>query len=326
MSANPIATYTGGFRIPRSRPLEWLLLGAVVTGVGYLTGTFRVPQTEVAYVTRFGKVVNPSAGPIGPGLHMKLPLIDSVDMLSISTDTLVLPEMVAFTKDTQQITMRLGLTYRIPETAAYHLLYEVGKTGNVDIVHNIQSIAQDRARAVIGKHDVQQVGGGEREQILNEIKAVVSTDLARLFRIEISDVQIPTLAFGATYQKAVDQATTARAEKTKAEIDRQRAEITAQSVRIAAEGEANAARVKAQGEADAALARARANAEATRLKGEADAAAARIRIEAAGGIDAFVRQLQAQAAQNWKGDVPQVSAGAGSGTSIPIVVPIDAKH
>jgi hypothetical protein len=52
-------------------------------------------------------------------------------------------------------------------------------------------------------------------------------------------------------------------------------------------------------------------AEATKLRGEADAAAMRVKIEAAGGVDGYTRQLQAQAALNWKGTLPQI-IGVGS--------------
>jgi len=47
---------------------------------------FAVPQTDVAYVKRFGKVVNTSQGPLQPGLHLKLPFVDEPDLIRITTD------------------------------------------------------------------------------------------------------------------------------------------------------------------------------------------------------------------------------------------------
>jgi len=60
--------------------------------------------------------------------------------------------------------------------------------------------------------------------------------------------------------------------------------------------------------------------EATKLRGEADAAAIRVKIEAAGGVEGYTRQLQAQAALNWKGGLPQIM-GAGS-TQFPLILPL----
>ena len=72
--------------------------------------------------------------------------------------------------------------------------------------------------------------------------------------------------------------------------------------------------------ARAQLAQAKAEAEATKLRGEADAAAMRVKIEAAGGVDGYTRQLQAQAALNWKGDVPRIMAGGNA--QLPVILPM----
>ena len=70
--------------------------------------------------------------------------------------------------------------------------------------------------------------------------------------------------------------------------------------------------------------KAKAQAEATRLRGEAEAAATRARIEAAGSAENYIRQIDAQAKLQWKGDVPQfvVGGGAGNAPSMPLIVPL----
>ena len=80
-------------------------------------------QTDVAFVTQFGRVVNPAAGPVGPGLHFKLPLIQHADRLRTTRDTDELGLVDALTKDTQAISFRVSVTTTIPRDAAYHLLY-----------------------------------------------------------------------------------------------------------------------------------------------------------------------------------------------------------
>jgi hypothetical protein len=76
-------------------------------------------------------------------------------------------------------------------------------------------------------------------------------------------------------------------------------------------------------ERGAQLAQAKAEAEATKLRGDADAAALRVKIDAAGGVDGYTRQLQAQAALNWKGNVPHIMAGGSA--QLPMIVPLQVE-
>jgi len=301
-----------------------LLLGVSAIAVVVIANGswFRVRQNEVAYVARFGKVVNSQAGPLQPGLHFKLPLVDEADTISVSTDTIKMPAMKAFTRDTQEVTLQVSLTYNVPPSSAYHLLYEVGRAGNIDIAHNLESVANDRVRSIVSRRDVTELAGEGRERIMDEIKAVIATELKRLFKVEVQDVQIPALDFSAQYKEAVNRATLARAQRVQAEQDRERAKIEA--VIVKAKGEADSQYARAEGLARAQLTQARAEAEATKLRGEADATAIRAKIEAAGGVDGYTRQLQAQAASNWKGNLPQI-IGAG-GSQFPIVLPLQLEE
>ena len=295
-----------------------IAIAAAATIIG--GSLFRVRQNEVAYVTRFGQVMNPQAGPLQPGLHVKVPLADEADTISVSTDTIKMPVMKVFTRDTQEVTLQLALTYHVPPAAAYHLLYEVGRAGNIDIAHNLESVANDRVRSIVSRRDVTDLAGEGREKIIDEIKTVIASELKRMFRVEVQDVQIPTLDFSAQYKEAVNRATLARAQRFQTEQDRERAKVEAEIVVVKARGEAEQQVTRAEGAARAQLVQARADAEATTLRGAADATAMRAKIEAAGGVDGYTRQLQAQAALNWKGTLPQVM-GAGSG-QIPLIMPL----
>ena len=299
-----------------------LLLGIFLFALIALAslGWFRVQQNEVAYVTRFGLVVNPKAGPLGPGLHFKIPLADVADTISVSTDTMTMPAMKVFTRDTQEVSLQLSLTYNIPPAAAYHLLYEVGRAGNIDISQNLEAVTNDRVRSVVSRRDVTDLAGEGRERIIDEIKTVVAAELKRLFNVDVQDVQIPVLDFSAQYKDAVNRATLARAQRVQSEQERERAKVDAETLVVKAKGEADSQYAKAEGMARAQLAQARAEAEATKLRGEAEATAIRVKIEAAGGVDGYARQLQAQAALNWKGDVPQIT-GTG-GTQFPVILPL----
>jgi modulator of FtsH protease HflC len=311
------------YPVPSPRALaRAILLGASVLALLALArgSTFRVPQNEVAFVSRFGQVMSPQAGPLKPGLHFKMPFADAADSISVSTDTVKIPAMKAFTRDTQEVTLQLSLTYNIPPASAYFLLYEVGRSGNVDITHNLDAIANDRVRSIVSRRDMTELAGEGRERVIDEIKTVIAAELKRIFRVNVQDVQIPTLDFSPQYKEAVNRATLARAQRVQAEQDRERAKIDAETNNVKAKGDADSAYTRAEGAARSQVVQAKAEAEGVKLRGDADATAARAKIEAAGGVDGYARQLQAQAALNWKGSLPQVM-GAGSG-QMPIIMPL----
>ena len=297
---------------------------------------FIVPQTDVAFVTRFGKVIDPQAGPVGSGLNFKLPFIDNPDRLRITTDTFELPEKKAFTRDTQEITLRVGVTYRIPTTAAYHLLYEIGKAGNIDIHSNIILLSNEVVREVLSKHSVTEIAGEQRENVVGEIKVKLGEVLARLLLIEVSGVQLNSLDFSAQFKEATNQATLARSKAITAQQDADRAKIEAVTrvtqakaeadAQVArAEGQARAQITQAKAEAEGSLLKAKADGDATRLRGEGEAQATRARIDATGGMDNYVRQMEAQAKLRWTGQVPQYMLGGAGGpgsATIPIILPM----
>ncbi len=329
---------------------RWIIPAVVgVAAIAVLGGSyFVVPQTDIAFVKRFGKVVDPQRGPLQPGLHFKLPLVDEPDLIRITTDTFELPEKKAFTRDTQEITLRVGVTFRVPTTAAYHLLYEIGKAGNVDIHSNIILLSNEVVREVLSKHSVTEIAGEQRETVVSEIKSKLTDVLASILHIEVSAVQINSLDFSPQYKDAVNQATLARTKTVTAQQDAERAKVEAQTrvTQAQAEADAQAARADGQGraqftqaqaeangnlararaEAEGNLLKAKADAEALRLRGEGEAAATRARIDAAGGAENYIRQIDAQSKLRWNGQVPQfVLGGAGTNApAMPIILPLQA--
>jgi len=327
---------------------RWIIPAAgLFAAIFFLSGSyFVVPQTDVAFVRRFGKVLNPQEGPLQPGLHLKLPLIDEDDLIAITTDTFELLEKKAFTRDTQELTLKVGVTYRVPTSAAYHLLYEIGKAGNIDIHSNVILLSNEVVREVLSKHNITEIAGEQRETVVAEIKRKLSEVLASILRIEISSVQINSLDFSPQYKDAINQASLARTKTVAAQQDAERAKVEAQTRVTQAQAEADAQAARAEGqaraqltqaqaepngnlararaEAEGNLAKAKAEAEALRLRGEGEAAATRARVDAAGGVENYIRQIDAQSKLRWKGDVPQfvVGAAGASTPAMPIIVPM----
>src|SRR5262249_45039520 len=94
-------------------------LAVMLIGFGILlmlvAGSYVIVQpTEMAGKRRLGQVV--SDLPLGPGLHLKLPLLDTIDKLQVSLETYRIDRLSVNTIDNQPIVVAVGLTYRIPST------------------------------------------------------------------------------------------------------------------------------------------------------------------------------------------------------------------
>ena len=288
------------------------LVGLGVAGVVALfvadQSYFTVGQNERAFVREFGRVQNVATGPIGPGLHFKSPFFTEVDRMPVSIDVMDLGNMETFTRDAQKITMHVTVTTQVPDAAVYHLLYEVGRAGNLDLERNYQTIIADRLRTVIGRHDINEVAGAQRQQIIDEARAVLSRDLSDLFGIKVDSVQTALVGMPDSYAAAIEAAMQARTQRQSAEQNQARAAIEAETAKVTAAGQANAAIEQARGESQSKLLQASADAQATRLRGQAEADAAQALAKA---LATNANLVALRTAERWNGQLPQnIYAGA----------------
>jgi len=249
---------------------------------------YTVDPTDVAEVRRLGTVVTPQ--PVGPGLHFKLPLIDRVDRLRVSLDTLPISNLTVYTVDNQSVGLGLTMTYRIPKSAVYHLLYEVGGTGNVDIHTNIIPVVSDRALRVFAKRNTVKISA-EREDIANEMKASIAERVHEIFGVEVVDLQISSIGYSPTFVASVEAA-------VKAKNDAIAAENNVNRIRY--EGEQ--AKVRAEAQAVAAVTAAEAEKKVKVLQADADAYAIGARGDALKKNPALIEMT---IAEKWDGKLPQ---------------------
>jgi regulator of protease activity HflC (stomatin/prohibitin superfamily) len=165
--------------------------------------------------------------PLGPGLHLKLPFVEEVDKLQTSLETYKLDRLTVNTVDNQPITVAVGLTYRIPANAVLKLLYEVGRAGNVDVADNFQRIIADRTAKIFAQQST-------------ALKALLSTDLGRLYGIEVVDFQIAGITYSDSFRASVEAAVKAKNEAVAAENTVNRIRFEAQQAVARANGEAAA--------------------------------------------------------------------------------------
>lgn len=249
---------------------------------------YTVDPTDVAAVRRLGTVV--SAQPVGPGLHFKLPLIDHVDRLRVSLDTLPINNLTVYTVDNQSVGLGITLTYRIPRKAVFHLLYEVGGSGNVDIHSNIIPVVSDRALRVFAKRNTVKISA-EREEIANEMKMSIAEKVSEIFGVEVIDLQISAIGYSPTFVASVEAAVKAKNDAIAAENNVNRIRYEGEQAKVRAEAQAIAAVTAAEAEKKVKL-----------LQADADAYAIGARGDALKRNPALIEMTMAE---KWDGKLPQ---------------------
>jgi regulator of protease activity HflC (stomatin/prohibitin superfamily) len=288
------------------------IAGGILVLLALLAGSFVIVQpTEMAGKRRLGQVVVDQ--PLGPGLHVKLPLIDEIDRLQVSLETYKLDHLTVNTVDNQPINLAVGLTYRIPAAAVLKLLYEVGRAGNVDIADNFQRIIADRTAKIFAQQNTTTISEN-RERLSTALKTLLGTDLGRLYGIEVIDFQIAGITYSDSFRASVEAAVKAKNEAVAAENTVNRIRFEAQQAVARANGEAEAKLRIAEADRQAAILAAQGKAEAIRLEGDSRANVLRLYADLLHGNPSVVDLVKAD---RWNGTLPQTLL-EGSG-AVPLI-------
>lgn len=172
-----------GFHLKFWHILIIVLLGIVVISPPW----FIVQPSEMAGLRRLGKVINTK--PIQPGFYLKIPWLDMHDTLQVSLTPFQISDLPIFTLDNQWINISVGISFTVPEKSVFKLLYEVGRSGGFDIEQNIRPVISESTMMVFSKYPAEKLTI-EREQVVQDLEARLSSDLQRIFGINITDVQI----------------------------------------------------------------------------------------------------------------------------------------
>jgi regulator of protease activity HflC (stomatin/prohibitin superfamily) len=301
------------------RMIKLVVAVAVVAVVGgALAGSFYTVQpTEMAGVRRLGTVL--TSEPVGPGLHIKMPWIDTVDTIQTSLNTFQLNNLTVYTIDNHAVSVGIGLSYRIPPAAVLKLLYNVGRTGNVDINENIRPVLADRVLRVFSTQNTVNISAN-REQIAAAIRKDVTDALGSIFGLEITDLQLSSITYSPSFQASVEAAVQAKNDAIRAENTVAKVRYEGEQAKVQAEAQAAARIAQANGEAESAIVQARAQRQAAILRAEGDSQAATLTGEAQAHV---IQQIGAAVAANpsvvtyeqahrWNGQMPATVLGGGS--------------
>jgi membrane protease subunit HflC len=263
--------------------LAFLLFLLIAAGAAVYASAFIVHQNEQALVLEFGK---PKRVVQAPGLHWKLPLVETVDIfdkriLDIDTTT---QEVTA--SDQKRLLVDAFARYKIVDPLKFYqtLRYEAA------VRSRLGPIVESALRRALGGATFQDLVRDKREALMKQIAANVN-DEGRDFGLEVVDVRIKRADLPEQNLKSV--------------FDRMRAERQREAAEFRAQGTGEASRIKATADREVTVIKAEATRKGEELRGQGEAERNKIFAEAFGrdpDFFAFYRSMQAYEAGLKPGD------------------------
>ena len=277
-----------GEKLDKALPVFLKALPVLLLLWGLMDAFYSVNQGDRALVLRFGKVVDVA----DPGLHFKLPLVDSVEIISVRTRKTT-HRLAVYSKDIQSAEVLLSLNYSLDAAAVNDIYTKYGVDYEARVI-TPQIMA--KAKDVFGQYNAVEI-----VQSRERLTAKVADELQRQFAdtgIRIESVQVENIDYSDEYERSVEERMRAEVEVAKVRQNLEREKLNADMIRT-----------KAQGQADAQIMAAKAEAEAIKLRGEAEATAIKARSEALAQNQSLIHLIQAE---KWDGKLPQTMVPGGA--------------
>lgn len=231
------------------RKSGWVILAGIVFLILFFNSWFVVPPANVAFTRWLGGTVM-QRQPLESGLHFKLPFMETVDQMQISQSVYTLPQMQVYTNDNQLVAIAVSVIYKIPPSDTYHMLYDVGRAGAVDVNDTVLPVVRNDAQAVFARYNTLTISD-RRAQIADAMQAAISADLQRLFGIDVINVQLTGIRYSDAFTQSVEAAMAAKAAAVRAENQVLQKQYEGQQAVVLAEAQAKAKIAAAEGEAKA---------------------------------------------------------------------------
>lgn len=236
-----------------------LLVGALIVLVVASLTLYTVDQRKNALVLQLGEIVSVKSQ---PGLYVKAPLVQNVIFVDRRVRTLDTPDSdLIITSEKINMLVDSFVKWRVLDPKQYYVSVRADERA---AEARLLQLVRDGLRAEFNKRTVDDVVSGQREQVMESLRANVDRE-ARALGIQVVDVRLKRVDYSekvadSVYEQmrqervrvANERRSTGAAEKEKiqADADKQRQIIISEAYRdaqrIKGEGDAKAAAIYAQ--------------------------------------------------------------------------------
>jgi regulator of protease activity HflC (stomatin/prohibitin superfamily) len=276
-----------------SIPVKTIIF-AVVSLILLMGSIYTVNEGHIGIVKRFSEAKEQ----VNPGLHFKVPFIDSVEEIEVRTRKNE-EKMASSTKEQMPVTVSVSVNWTVDKTAALELFRQYGGLSQFEsriLDPRFRSATKD----VIPRFDAEKLIQ-DRASAIQAIEANLIEEM-KDFPVTVDNIQIENIQLPAKYLTSIE---TKQTEKNLAAAEEHK--LARQN--LEAQRDVNTAKAKADGIKLVAIA----EAESIRIKGLAEAEAITAKAKALGDNPLIVKLTEAQ---NWDGKLPTTILG---GQNMPII-------
>ena len=253
-----------------------LLLPIVVVIVFlYATATFQVAEYQEGIKFRLGEIVETD---FEPGLHFKLPFVNTVRLFDTRILSLSTPPERFLTSEKKNLIVDYYIKWRITDPSDFYRA-----TGGREAVaeSRLNQIVKDSMKSQLSSRTIAEVVSGDRDLFMRNVIGTTNEDISGL-GLEIVDVRIMRIEL----PQEVRESVYSRMEKERSTV--------AKAIR--SRGEEQAKRITSDADRQRVVILSEAEREADEIRGEGDAEAARVYAESYGQDEeffSFYRSIQA---------------------------------
>jgi regulator of protease activity HflC (stomatin/prohibitin superfamily) len=261
---------------------------------------YTVDEGHVGIIKRFGEATEQ----VNPGLHLKIPFVDIVEVLEIRTRKNV-EKLNASTHEQMPVTAEVSINWTVVREQAFDLFKRYGGLSQFEsriLDPKLRSATKDALARYKAEEIIQNRGG-----VISRIEELLVEEMKE-YPVKLDSAQLENLGLPQKYIQSIETKQTEKnlAAAEKHRLDRQKLE--AQREVNTADAQRDAAKAIAEGKAFAIKIEAEAEADAIRLRGLAEAEAIQKKAEALKQSHLLVEYIRAQ---QWNGQLPQTIMGEG---------------
>ncbi len=191
---------------------------------------------ERGVVMEFGQVQDQV---LGEGLHAILPIVTTVEKLSVRVQKHQIPAQAA-SRDLQDVFTDVALNWHIMADKANLVFQQIG--GSEQVVQRIINPAVEEVlKAVMAKYTAEEIIT-KRGEVKSDVDLAL-TERLRVYNIAVDDISLVNVHFSERFSEAVEAKQIAEQEAKRAEFVAQRAAVEAQAAVNLARGQAESQRL-----------------------------------------------------------------------------------
>lgn len=275
------------------------LVGAGIVGLLGLTIIFSswytIDQTQRGVLLRNGAIVSTEQ----PGLHFKLPIIESIEKISVTNKVARWEKLEGYSHDQQASHYMISVNYAIKPDRVADVYAGYGNVENI-VARIITPNVLKHSKTVIGQFTAQ-TSIQDRARLNIEITKAIqaATDGTP---VSVTSVNVEDIQFSAEYNSSINKRMTAEVEVQTLTQNLAKEKVSAQITVTQANAQADSTRARATAEADA-----------IKLRGNAEASAIEAKAKALGQNPNLVTLVQAE---RWNGILPTTMV---PGSAMPMI-------